>query len=402
MHISNRAYFCQMYFKQSLLFFLFFFFISTGFAQTKTIVLVKDNIDQSPLSGIEIDDAKGNILGKTDVQGQAHITIQNFPVLLRKNGYYYQFAYTEKELGLVLLQPVARQLREVVINGKFSPGDYLLFLRDQNRPHFQQKDTTVYYHFSYRLSFPDNDWWEEAEGYIAFHYRGLEDYPADKPLQLSLFIQFDYKNKDNAFTNTKAFKKSKTYPPEAMLFGDLMSNYYRGWERLAHPQGAKINTTVDLRHDADGNQIFTVYGGKKTAQLLSTLSFDSSGALLSVQAYNQLLSTKVGPFHIVDNIWSKNAINSYCTTYKYTSGHNNRLLSSLTHSSTFYRKGARYYKMNFSATLSPDVPEKKCEIPLLYLNYNIYYSGEQGLGIKSLMDKGYDIQKDKFWKFIKK
>lgn len=52
--------------------------------------------------------------------------------------------------------------------------------------------------------------------------------------------------------------------------------------------------------------------------------------------------------------------------------------------------------MQFTATLVDFIPEKRCEVPVAYLNTNLYHKNQKGYGIYQLVKDGYTMSKDPF------
>lgn len=365
-----------------------------GFAQSSVSVFVQDNTTSKPLAAVAIYDTKGNLLGKTDVSGKATIRIPNYPVFLEKEGYPTRLAYSQKELQPAKMQRMGGKIGEVTVYGGPPPNEELLELRNKNRPEFFDKDTTLYYHFKYSLSLPDEDWNESAEGYIALNFRGI-----GLPRYLfniyryAYFVQFDYKN-----TNPEQVLPPSKIMPVVLMFGnDFMSGYgYRLWNDLNNSYLDRNKREWYVQPDENRNKVFSAYSVDEDSRIMEEITFNPSGKLKKIALYTPENIHAVGSIHVFSNFSKNNGINSFRTVYDYTDGDSNRLLDSIQHLSTFYDKDRVYYQMKFYAGLSPQPNEQNCKVPVFYLAYNHYHPEQNGYGVWQLLEDNYNIKRDRW------
>lgn len=383
------------YFKllSCLLIFLCAGFFS--FAQSSVSVAVQDNTSGAPLAAVSVYDTRGNLLGKTDASGKVTIRIPNYPVFLEKEGYPTRLAYSQKELQPAKMQRMGGEIGEVTIYGGPPPNEELLELRDKNKPDFFTGDTTLYYHFSYSLSLPDEDWSESAEGYIALNFRGI-----GSPRYLfhiyryAYFVQFDYQN-----SNPEQVLPPAKIMPVVLMFGnDFMSGYgYRLWHDLNQSYLDRNKREWFVQPDERRNKVFSAYSVDESSRLMEEITFNPSGKLQKIALYTPENLHAVGSIRVFSNFSKNNGINSFRTIYDYSDSDSNRLLDSISHLSTFYDKDRVYYQMKFSAGLSPHPPEQTCEVPVFYLAYNHYHPEQNGYGIWLLLEEdNYNIKRDRW------
>lgn len=381
--------------KRSLLLFIFLFSGSLTFAQTRVNVLVKDAKTGDPVEGVSVLDTKGALLGKTNMNGGARITVAHFPVFFEKNGYRTNYAYSEKDLNPVWMRSLGGEIPSVTVYGK-DEEDSLLSLRDKNLPFFYEKDTTIYYHFKYDLSLPDLNWEESADGYIALNFKGVGVTPSAFNLfRYAYFVQFNYQSSDE----NKILPPSKIMPVVLMFGNDFMSGFgYPLWEKLNRSYLAKDKRAWYLQSDKNGDKIFSAYSTDEDSRLMEKIVFNRKSQLQTISLFTPEEIPSIGSVTVFNNFSKNNGINSFRTVYTYSPNDTNRLLASVEHLSTYYDKDRVYYEMKFSAQLSTAVPKETCKIPVYYLAYNHYHPEQNGYGVWLSLQQGYNINHDRWLK----
>lgn len=375
------------------LLFLFLQLVSiAGFPQKAVKVQVVEIGTETPVDGVAIFDTKGSFLGLTNQDGKAQIVLKQFPVLLQKAGFATRYVYSVKALQPYRMQKMGGQIPTITIRGGTKNEDSLLLLRDKNLSFFYQKDTTLYFRFTYSLSLPEMDWGESAQGYIAVNFKAVGAAPSSfNPYRYAYFVQFDYKNDDTE----KILPPSKTMPVVLMFANDFMSGYgYPLWQKLSHSYLEANQRDWYLDKDKDGKSVFSAYSRDTSGKLMEEIVFDANNHLQKVSLFTPEEIQSVGSIRVFNNFSKNNGINSFRTVYTYTQTDSNRLLASINHMSTFFDKGRTYYQMKFSAKLVAQKPDETCKIPVYYLAYNHEHPEQNGYGIWLLLRDGYRMKQD--------
>lgn len=348
------------------------------------------------LEGVALLNNQGILLGKTNASGIAQIKIGDYPIFISKKGYLTRYAYSKEALQHIVLYRMGGKIPEVTIQDGLKNENRLLALRDQNRQHFIQKDTTIYYRFKYHLEVINKDWEEAAEGVIAMHYKAIGPSASYfNPYRYASFTQFNYVG-----SQAKELLPSVKIMPLILILGsDWMSGYgYPLWDKLTGSFLPEFRRDWFTDHDDQGNLVFSGYGEGALDRLLEELIFDAKQNLNEVLLYTPEQIQSVGSLDIFSNFMKENGISSFRSSYRYTDNENNRLLESVNHLSTFYEQNKLYYKMTFRVDLEDTIPEKTCEVPVFYLAYSPFYPGTNGWGINKLIEGGYNIERDHWLK----
>lgn len=372
------------------------FLCSPLMAQNVVSVSVTNYKTRQPVSGASIYNSKGELLGKTDNQGKVKITAADFPLFIRKRGYATEYAYSVEELRLIRLHLMGGEIRTVVVHG--GTTDSLLTLRDKNLPFFHEQDTIIYYHFKYSLDVISENWKESADGYIEVHFKGVgAPIFSFNPYRYAYFTQFNYQGDPH----DRLLPPSKIMPVVLMFGTDWMSGYgYPLWNKLtdSYLEENKRHWILD-NDENNNNRVFSSYGLDESNRLMEKVVFGKQGKLKKISLYTPEYIHSIGALNIFSNFSKTNGVNSFLTVYTYTDNDSNRLLDSIHHLSTFYEKDKIYYKMDFTAHISPTIPEESCKIPVFYLAYNHFYPEGNGWGVWLLLNKkNYNINRDHWLK----
>lgn len=381
------------------------FCVTDTFAQDSISIIVQDNASNQEIGQVTAYDTKGKVIGQTNDQGGLRVTKASFPFLLEKQGYASKYIYYEAGRKLITLQALGGILQTIKITGQLNVLDYLVFLLNKNARSFFMADTTLYYHFNYSLSFPEKDWKEYADGFIATKIAGSSLKPANAIVKGLLtgfnFVQFHYKADDTLFVKSHSYQVIKSFPLFQFYTANAFGSFYKIGLSFIEKRTNSSPYLWGYHQGMRGEKHFTLYEqNRKDTRLSAEIFFDSLEHLQTIILYRAILPLfRIGAIKVTDNFSQENGVNRCRTIYTFTQDSIGRVLATINHQSTYYKKHGANYTFQLTASLYHKVPKKECKIPVIYFKDNIpepLYS--KGFGIFKLQQAHYDMNKDNFIK----
>lgn len=364
-------------------------------------VSIKDCNNNESLENVIVYDDNSHVIAKTDQGGKCTLPTIKFPLFFEKFGYDLFPVYNASALSKTLCMTRKQVgLKEVTINAnRIDLKEYLIQLRDENLPLFINKDTTVFYKFSYKLEIPDKKWSEQATGYVAHEW---QKHSSIWPIKVKL-LQYKAECSDSIFWKTAIYDSLKPLGIVHVLAYDLMGSNagYSLWQRLINKEEAGKGIPIpkfmikkehrDLLEDVkrnpqkyrqylpnnrtlvlrthDGDRVFNAYSDTSN-YVMEQVVFDSSGRLKEVSYFTPehlpvngvpLSAYKRGTYAGISRMNSDSSF--YFSRYVYSYEEKPIMLKRVNHQSSFLFNGLKYnVAIRLERTDEPS--EKPFNLPL--------------------------------------